>query len=49
MAELLKLDGVWSGYGEAIVLEDIGLASTRATASRCSGATAWASRRCSPR
>jgi branched-chain amino acid transport system ATP-binding protein len=26
MAELLKLDGVWSGYGEAIVLEDIGLA-----------------------
>ena len=25
MAELLKLDGVWSGYGEAIVLEDIGL------------------------
>ena len=25
MAELLKLDGVWSGYGDAIVLEDIGL------------------------
>ena len=25
MAELLQLDGVWSGYGEAIVLEDIGL------------------------
>jgi branched-chain amino acid transport system ATP-binding protein len=25
MAELLKLAGVWSGYGEAIVLEDIGL------------------------
>ena len=26
MADLLKLDGVWSGYGEAIVLEGIGLA-----------------------
>jgi len=26
MADLLKLDGVWSGYGDAIVLEDIGLA-----------------------
>ena len=26
MAELLKLDGVWSGYGDAVVLEDIGLA-----------------------
>jgi branched-chain amino acid transport system ATP-binding protein len=26
MAELLKLEGVWSGYGDAIVLEDIGLA-----------------------
>jgi len=25
MADLLKLDGVWSGYGDAIVLEDIGL------------------------
>ena len=25
MAELLKLEGVWSGYGDAIVLEDIGL------------------------
>ena len=25
MAELLRLDGVWSGYGDAIVLEDIGL------------------------
>jgi branched-chain amino acid transport system ATP-binding protein len=25
MADLLKLDGVWSGYGEAVVLEDIGL------------------------
>jgi len=25
MAELLKLDGVWSGYGDAVVLEDIGL------------------------
>ena len=24
MPELLKLDGVWSGYGDAIVLEDIG-------------------------
>lgn len=23
MAELLRLDGVWAGYGEAIVLEDI--------------------------
>ena len=26
MAELLRLEGVWSGYGDAIVLEDIGLA-----------------------
>ena len=25
MAELLKLDGVWSGYGDAVVLEDVGL------------------------
>ena len=25
MAELLALDGVWSGYGDAVVLEDIGL------------------------
>ena len=25
MAELLKLDGVWSGYGDAVVLEDIAL------------------------
>ena len=25
MADLLKLDGVWSGYGDAIVLEGIGL------------------------
>jgi len=25
MADLLNLDGVWSGYGDAIVLEDIGL------------------------
>ncbi|MFP5406542.1 MAG: ABC transporter ATP-binding protein, partial [Gammaproteobacteria bacterium] len=25
MAELLRMDGVWSGYGDAIVLEDIGL------------------------
>ena len=25
MAELLRLEGVWSGYGDAVVLEDIGL------------------------
>ena len=26
MAELLRMDGVWSGYGDAIVLEDVSLA-----------------------
>jgi len=26
MADLLTMEGVWSGYGDAIVLEDIGLA-----------------------
>jgi branched-chain amino acid transport system ATP-binding protein len=25
MAELLRMDGVWSGYGDAIVLEDVSL------------------------
>ncbi len=26
MADLLQLDGVWAGYGDAVVLEDIGFA-----------------------
>ena len=45
MAELLELEGVWAGYGDATVLEDISLRRCApAAAWRCSGATAWARR-----
>ena len=45
MADLLVIDRLTAGYGEAVVLSDVGFASPTASRWRCSAATASARRR----
>ena len=42
MPDLLNVQGLTAGYGEAIVLSDVTSNSPRARRSLCSAATAWA-------
>ena len=45
MAELLDVDGLSAGYGDAVVLSDVAFGWARARRWRCSAATASARRR----
>ncbi len=49
MAELLRIEGLSAGYGDAVVIDGIGLALEAGAVWRCWAATAWARPRCSPR
>ena len=42
MPDLLTIEKLTAGYGEAIVLNGVSLRSRRARRWRCSAATAWA-------
>jgi len=42
MADLLAIENLRAGYGEAVVLAQISLTIPRASRSRCSAAMAWA-------
>ena len=46
MAELLRVEGLRSGYGEAVVVQGVDLTLSKADRSRCSAATAPARPRC---